>query len=239
MRLRLMAPSTKPDGDPRVLSQVLGTLMFDSTPPEGVRFEGFPRAMAKGQRLSLKVRAVDRESGIAKVNFFLGELKDGKLPEALPPGIKATPGRDGDEVWSAEVPVPDKAGEISIIAQVINGVGLVALADTKIELTDPPAPTGKLKGKVVEGGRPQPNLAVTIKAKGNKPMPVDPKNPLAKEQDTWTATTNDKGEFTVDDLPPGNYEVSATSKSVASRKARKTVEVKAKATAEIELSLTP
>jgi hypothetical protein len=235
VRVRVMMPGLKPGDDPRMVAEVKGKIMFDSTPPEIVKFGEFPKAVVKGQRLPLRVQAKDGESGIVQVNFFLGELKDGKLPEGLSP-IKAASPKEGDEnYWTAEIPAPDKKGEINIIARATNGVGLVALADTKVELTDPPPATGGIKGKVTEGdnNRLQPNLTVTLKSKA-------PKDPAKKQQDTWTATTDAKGEFVFDDLPPGEYVASAVKGTgSAKRQGSKTVEVKAKKTVEVEVKVGP
>jgi hypothetical protein len=211
--------------------QVNGKVWFDNTPPEAITFGEFPKVLAKGQKMPVSVTASDVESNVVKVNFYLAELKEGKLADGLP-AIPARRGKDG--AWIAEVPVPEKKGDFTIVAQVFNGVGLVAVADTKVEVAEPAPPTGNIKGKIVDNGRPQPQLEVTLRAKN----PKDPKDPTKKEE-SFTTTTDDKGAYTFEKVPPGEYVVSAVSKSIKTHVAKKTIDVKPDKTVDADLNLAP
>lgn len=192
---------------------------LDATGPTGLRFRNLPRTTLKGKALTLTADAVDAESGVSRVVFYLGEPPpDGK---SLPPGkavvgvrgvppsaraeAKAAPPPSDDTspaVYSGTLLMPDQKGPVVVGARFTNRVGITEEVTAEVTLIDPPT-TGNLKGRVTQGAaeRGQPGLEVVLKEEDAK---ADAK-PIA------SAKTNDKGEFTMTGLKPGNY-VASTSK---------------------------
>ncbi len=165
-------------------------LVLDDTAPEGGRFVQLPTRHVKGTLLTLKAKAEDPETSIKQAVFFVGEpAPDGKLPD-----LKAKGSFDKKEgLWTAKVPIPDKTGVIQIGVQFENETGVAATETQKIELIDPPAPTGTISGVVELGGRGQAKLVVSLRDADGKEKGSD--------------VTNEKGEFKFENVAPGTYRV--------------------------------
>jgi hypothetical protein len=185
--------------------------------------------------ITVKAEGADRESGIADVLFFWGRPVEGKFPANTQP----VRGAQDDEKapWSAIMPLGDeKKGSVDLTAQFTNGVGLVTFTTVTVEIVEPPPPMnpndpanaekkkgpGKIVGKVVEGGRPQPGLVVTLS--DDKGMPK------------LTTKTGEGGVFEFPKLEPGTYKLSST-KEISKTKGETTVTVQNDATTPATIEL--
>src|SRR5207245_960028 len=163
--------------------------------------------------------------GIKEVLFFQGEPVNGRRPENVKPE-HAMNLDDKKTQWGARLPLALEArGSMRITAEFVNGVDLSSFKTISLEFTDPsttPAAkaVGSIEGSVAEGARAIPNLEVKLSdAKGN----------FLK-----SAMTDDAGKFTIADLAPGTYQVSAQNDN---RAGQKTVIVTAGKSASVALSL--
>jgi hypothetical protein len=177
---------------------VLATIILDGTPPEDLRFVGWPRQLEKGSALLLQATGRDDESEISKVVFFMGPPVDGKMPPKVieSPGMKVVPTR---AVWVGELPIPTaKPGKFEVSVQFTNGAGLAAVDTVVIELVEPKkgGKTGTtVKGKVFQGELSPPNVAVTL---------VDDKGVIKA-----TTKTDKAGSYVIEGVAPGTYRVVA------------------------------
>lgn len=217
---------------------VTGHLVFDDTPPELVRFpdaKGFPRELARGERLRVEAAGEDLESDISEVAFFVGKPvknKEGKLePPPNTEPVKGAPAADKKGWWFAMLPGFERTGVVHLTAQFVNGAGQSAFESIEIRLVDPGAAGAgkklfKISGQVVEGGRAQPGLDVVLKDDKGAPKAAtktgkDPKNP---------------GGFTFENVPPGVYSVSSA-KVGSNTKGEAPVTVEAADVKDVEISL--
>lgn len=170
----------------------------------------------KAKPMAFKVNLEEPESRVTKVVFYVGKPDaDGKLPPGLP-SVEAEPlpkaartEKDGSgDIWFSEfVPVPtDKVGFAYLTVVATNAVQLEEMKTIRVELVEPeptqeekdkaandPNKPGKIWGKIVLAGRPQPKTTVLLLAADGKP--------------TATAQTNDKGEYMFTNVKPGTYSV--------------------------------
>ncbi|HEX5270387.1 MAG TPA: carboxypeptidase-like regulatory domain-containing protein, partial [Gemmataceae bacterium] len=218
--------------------ETVAPVMLDATPPSILKgsgpdadrlIAGVPPRLVKGRPLPVVARVKEPPSGVRSVAFVTDKLvPDPKTPGALviPEGAARVPGKhrekedkDGVQTWEAvlaEVPT-DKKGKVEVVVEVVSNAGLKDLGRFEVALVDAPpaaagATTGSIKGRVLEGGRAQPDMLVILKDVGGN-IKAD-------------ATTNDAGEYEFKDLPPGPYVVSSA-KSKSATKGDKTVQVKA------------
>ena len=181
-------------------------LTVDATAPEDVKFLKLPAQHIKGTPLPVTAALQDLDTKVVKAVFFLGELQeDGKLPEG--PKVVATRAIDpktnlpSPADWVGLVPLPpEKRGEITIGVAVTDEVGNTTTETQKVELVDPPAPTGTIVGKVVIGERAQPGLTVTLADGEGKP-----------KGETKTDTF---GKFKFEKVAPGAYTLKTTKTDV-------------------------
>src|SRR5262249_53256874 len=162
------------------------TITFDATPPERIVFRDVPPKLIKGSPLPVKALVYDPDSPIVRGVFFVGLLKDGKLPPDVKP-VDARKLNAEDEIWAAELPLPKDQKSVDIRAQFTNAAGQTATQSVKVELVDPMGPVGTIKGKVVENDRTQPGLEVALS---------DGKEIKA------TVKTDPKGEFSFENVKP-------------------------------------
>jgi hypothetical protein len=202
------------------------TIAFDDTAPEGVRFGRLGKAL-RNRVLDMAAFADDPESRVVRALFFHGEppTADGKPAPGGRVVVATPPARDGDP-FTGELPLPDRVGRVAIGVRFINAVGLASDLTDEIEVVETPKPTtGDIKVKVVQGSddRPQPTLTVQV---------LDEK----KATTVKTGATDDKGEVTIKDLPPGKYVV-FSNKPQDYAKAEKPVTVEVGKTTDVTLSL--
>jgi hypothetical protein len=228
LRLRLLDPQGTEVAVRR------GEITLDDTPPEGLRL-GLPsKPPVRGLPLKVTATGADPESGVREVLFFVGDppTADGK---PAPGGrVAIAPPAAAGAPYAAELPMPNQTGPVKVGVRFTNAVGLSADKTAEVELVDPSAaggggtkPTvGKIKGKVVQGSeeRPQPGLRVQLR---------DEKGTAVVK----TTDTNAKGEFTFEDVAPGNYNVYSVKPTDANAKALKPVTVKAGETTNVTLAL--
>jgi hypothetical protein len=193
--------------------QVRKTIVLDDTEPENVRFEKLAAEATRGKVLPVRASAIDDESGIRDVIFFLGQVQpDGKLP----PGTATVPGErvktKGGVVWTAELKVPkNQKDPMNVSVRFTNGVGLSTTETVALDAIDPPAVKPKAKaakkasitGTVTEGDRPQVGIKVDLLSGGK----------TLKQY-----TTKAGGAFEFKDLEAGDYQVSAAKPGVANTK---------------------
>ena len=206
-----------------ICSATQGVVLGDG-PPRGVKLVNI--AKEASHHVPLPVRATVAESavGISKVLFFVGQPADGKPP----PDTPAVEGRplDADKtLWSAELPLDKKmTGPTNIGVQFVDAVGLSSFATASVKLTDAAAAgtLGSIRGTVIEGTRPQPNLEVVL---------VDEKG-AAKAK----ANTKDDGTFVFQNVKPGEY-VTSSDKPISLRKGAAEVTVETGKTASVTIQL--
>lgn len=171
------------------------SFVLDDTPPEEVSIDKLPEKHVRTLPLPVRVFAGDPESGISKVAVFLGKpMPDGKLPDGIVMVAAAKPTGEGG-AWVAQVPLPpDKKGAVDLTAVATNGVGITAVQTQIVQLLDPPQ-GGTIKGVVSFGGKAQAGIKVTLFNGGG--------------METDFATTDAKGNFTMNNVLPGPYKVYA------------------------------
>ncbi|MFL5329488.1 MAG: hypothetical protein ACJ8C4_11290 [Gemmataceae bacterium] len=197
----LAATLTTPDNK---LLEAQGLLVLDDTPPKG-DFDvevGKPMTVERGQLLSLRAVGEDPDSGITRVEFFVGAEPpvagpDGKFPaepkpvlaEAIAPQVSGAPPR----IFAAKLLIPDSKLPVPVYVRFTNGVGLTTVKRVDVAIVDPPIPLGSIKGQVYYGEVLQKGLTVTLYTSG-------PKWDVVK-----TTVIDAEGNFVFASLPPGDY----------------------------------
>lgn len=198
-------------------------VVFEGGPPKGSRFVDLPAAAPAGKPLVLKVAAARCPSGIDQVKLVMGKPVDGKLP----PGAKlvaAEQETDSDGTWAATLNMPKSTEEaVEVSAQLTSRAGMVEWITTKLSLGSADmADAGSVRGKVLEGPRPQAGLEVLLK---------DDKGAVKAK-----TTTGDDGTFGFGGVKPGKY-TAASSKPVSGRKGAASVDVAPQQQAEVTVEL--
>ena len=196
--------------------------------PGNVQIIQAPKQAVKGAPITLQALGFDNQTGIQQVQFFFGKPADGQLPPKTAT-IAATPTSDDGNVWTAQVPIPETAaGPTDISVQFTNKAGLSSFATTTVQVVDKLVPqTGKIVGRLMEGPRPQPGLMVLL---------ADENAKIEKGMKGREVKTDTDGTFTFDDVPPGNYVLTAE-KETSGRKAQQKVAVKPGAVVKVTLEL--
>jgi Carboxypeptidase regulatory-like domain len=183
------------DAGGKELSQAGQGILIDDSPPIA-RIAPTPAQVKKGTALQVQAQAADPESGVAQVVFFFGRPDKGEIPLSAP-RFKAAPANREATQWSATLPIPaDHKGALAISIQVINHAGMATIDTVTLEVTDrEPGKTGlgEIRGKVVEGPRPQPNLTVILTDERGKEL-------------ARTRTQAD-GSYVFAQVAPGRYRV--------------------------------
>jgi hypothetical protein len=194
-----------------------------------------PGYLYKGESLEIKVKTNDEESGIRKVQFFLGKpvLKGNK--EEMPGNAFETRITDGGKAgtWTAEVPVETvKAALIDITVQATNGAGLTASDTITIRLKDAKE-GGKgakkggatITGMVVVSDRPQPGAQVFLSdekgAVKAKTTALTEEGVAKQEEEIKKSKSKKKagkiGSFEFLEVPPGTYTITAANPALMLR----------------------
>jgi hypothetical protein len=197
-------------------------VVFDNSPPVAARFVRPPMTAVKGTLLSLQTTAWDDLSGITSVKYFVGPAVDDKPPPTAKL-IDAKPSIADNSIWIADLPLPAELGPCTITAVFTNGAGLTTLAMTSVDIkAESRALQGNIQGVVLEGNRPQPALEVILLH--------------AKGGEVARTTTTASGVFAFEQLPPGEYQLTAF-KAASQRKAASNAKVQAGQTANVTLKL--
>ena len=223
LRLRLLDKNFDEVKPP---APVFTDVVFDKTAPNITSFSVSSKEVIRGKPVTVQATAVDPESGVKSVLFFLGEppLPDGKLaPNSRV--IPATPPKEPGGPYTATVTLPD-AKRLNIGVRVTNPLGMFADKVEELEPADPPEPKkfGAIKGMVVQGPDERPQKKLTVRL-------LDPKGVELKVK-----VTDDKGEFAFEDLLPGKYFVTSAVPSDRTT-AYKEVTVEIGKTEEVKLAL--
>jgi hypothetical protein len=151
------------------------------------------------------------DSTIKHVVFFVGKLlpKDVIAPEAIK--IEGVNFPAGSRSWVAQLPIQtDKPGTFEVGVQATNGAGLVTSKTITLRLVDGPKGAeggvvgAKIIGKVVVGGRPQPDVPVVL---------GDPNKGEVK----GFTKTNAAGEFVFEKIMPGVYSLTSSKAALGLR----------------------
>jgi hypothetical protein len=219
LQLRLL------DADGRELARALQRVTVSDSGPDRVRLIEVPRKAQRGTELTLKAVGRDEQAGIKEVLFFVGRPMDKKLP----PGTTPVPGQPldaGRTTWSAKLPLPgERKGPTEVSVQFINRAGLSTFDTATLELTETdPAKTGpgKIRGRVLEGPRPQGGLHVVLTDEKNK-------------EKARTKTAAD-GTFEFPAVEPGRYRVWAF-KPESQRRGMEPATVEANKTTNVQIAL--
>jgi Carboxypeptidase regulatory-like domain len=177
------------------IAQSRQALVIDDSPPIA-HIAPTPAQVKKGTVLQVQAQGADPESGVAQVVFFYGKPDKGEIPTTAP-RFKAVPANRELTQWSAALQVPaDHKGPLAVSVQVVNHAGMASIDTVMLEVTDrEPGKTGlgEIRGKVIEGPRPQPNLTVILTDERGKEI-------------ARTRTQAD-GSYVFQQLAPGRYRV--------------------------------
>jgi hypothetical protein len=219
LRVRLL------NADGREIARALERVTVSDSGPDRVRLIEVPRKAQRGTELVLKAVGRDDEAGIKEVLFFVGRPVDKKLP----PNTTPVPGQAldaGRTTWAGKLPLPaDRKGPTDVSVQFINRAGLSTFDTATLELTETdPAKTGpgKIRGRVLEGPRPQSGLHVVLTDEKNK-------------EKTRTKTAED-GTFEFPAVEPGRYRVWAF-KPESQRRGMQPAVVEANKTTNVQIPL--
>ena len=179
--------------DGKLFAEVQQSLIIDDSAPIA-RIAPTPAQVQKGTVLQVKAEGVDPETGVAQVVFFYGKPDKGEIPPTAL-RVKAVPANLEGTQWSAALQIPvDHKGPLAISVQVVNHAGMASIDTVTLEVTDrEPGKTGlgEIRGKVVEGPRPQPNLIVILTDERGKEI-------------ARTRTLAD-GSYVFEQVTPGRY----------------------------------
>jgi hypothetical protein len=154
-----------------------------------------------GQTFTALATSDDAVATVDRVVFFVGKPgPDGKLPvdPAPVPGVPAE-AKNTKNLWTGDFFVPSAQKDfIEVSVQFIKKNKLVAVKTARVAIGPAVAaggPMGKssITGLVVQGGRPQPNVLMTLRDTAGVVRA--------------TTRSNAKGEYQFRDLDPGSYRI--------------------------------
>ena len=189
--------------------------------------------------MPVRVKATDAESGIVKVNFYLAELKEGKLADG-PLARHPRQERQGQAILGGRGASAREKGRFHD-----RRPGVQWRSDWSPWLTTRwkwpnlcARRQGNLKGKVTQGTIPQPSLDVTLTAK-NPPLARQEHHASCEARHLYGHDRRQEVRICFEKVPPGEYIVSAVHKTFKDRRARKTILTsKPTKTVEADLDLT-
>lgn len=196
------------DAQGQIIRTVLQPVALNDRKPQKVQFVNLPGQAKRSVPLPLRASGVDEITGVTKVTFFLGSPGP---DDTVPPNavtVNAKPLEGSKTTWAARLAVPEgQKGVVPVGVVFENATGMRQSAAGEVELIDgDPVTPGRIKGVVMEGSIPQPNLEVVLRD--------------AKSAEKGKGKTRDDGTFAFEDLAPGAYTLSV-SKSSTNRKGEK------------------
>jgi hypothetical protein len=193
--------------DLRELNARPSDTIFDSSPPDGVKFIDSPKEAKRGDKLKLRAKVNERESGIKACNFYV-LLDEGQENVNIPPK-PGTLVAGTDDTYELQIEIePASKANVWYGVKFVNNVDMTSKLESHgIRIVEPmpiakdgEAGTIALKGKVVDGaGRAQPKLSVALFDLSAK----DAKEPIA----TTKTGTKPAGLFSFDEVKPGKYKL--------------------------------
>jgi len=208
------------DENHNIKAKTKADVIIDLTPPEILVLQGNIKTVNPGSVLNIKIDAKDRDSGIMKVEAFVGQLEG----EKLIPGYLFKKDNIFDNQWNLDYLIPPDANKgFKMTITATNGAGKVksVVLPYDIKVFQKPT-TGEINGIVKEGDRPQVGIQVKIYDAKNKSIKV--------------VISGEDGKFNFPELAPGNYKISVQKESTG-RQATKDVNVKAGDKLELILNL--
>lgn len=174
-----------------VIDEAWQPIIIDDSAPRSVRFTTSPTLAQVSKPTTFAATAFDGETGIAQMQMFVGE----PFNNGPPKDAKLVPmelGQDG--YYSGQLTLADLGRNyVTVIAT--NGVGIQAFQTTTVHVLEQlPPPMATIRGNVLEAGRPQPGLTVTLSGADGKAIK--------------TSQTSPSGEYVFGQLKPGAYKLS-------------------------------
>lgn len=217
-RRRVELQMLDPYGD--VIDEAWQPIILDDSAPRSVRFTTSPTLAQVGKPTTFAATAFDGETGIAQMQMFVGE----PFNNAPPKDAKLVPlelGADG--YYSGQLTLSELGRNfVTVIAT--NGVGIQAFQTTAVHVLEQlPPPMATIRGSVLEAGRPQPGLTVTLAGADGKAIK--------------TSQTSPSGEYVFGQLKPGSYKLSVV-KAASNSDAEATAVGQPDQTTTVDLNLT-
>ncbi|TWT38384.1 carboxypeptidase-like regulatory domain-containing protein [Blastopirellula retiformator] len=208
------------DADGDVIDEAWQSIVIDDTPPRSVRFTTNPALVQAKKPATFVATAFDGETGVSQMQLFVGEPFDNAIPKDAKP-VPMVLGKDGN--FSAQLTLND-LGRNNVTVIATNGVGIQAFKTTSVVVVDQlPPPMATIRGTVLEAGRPQPGLTVTLSGADGKAIK--------------TSETSPEGDYVFGQLKPGAYKLSVE-KAAAARNAKADAVGKPDQTTTVDLNLT-
>lgn len=203
-------------------------LLIDDQQPQNNAILKFPEFARSGSFIDFLFVCTPPESGISEVFAFIGEVKDGKLPEGQIPiklQLVQEPHNGPDsgliqnsnqQYWTGRIRIPENQN-----TQVVSQLTVQAKSGSGVTITlQKPFQTvkadfvelGAISGTVLLGDRSQPSLPVVLRKLDKNRTEVQ------------RTTTNSQGQFAISSVPPGDYGI-FTARSIDQTSAQAEVHV--------------
>lgn len=187
-------------------------LLLDDLPPQDVVLGPLPLAIRKGTpTLEVQASVVPPVSGVKEVTFFVGKPADLDKVQAAGLIARARPEDSGRRMWSAHLELPASlSGKLDVTVRCVSGAGLASFDTATIDVAEPRGNAkasetklsnepGGIRGTVIQGGLPQPNLSVVLKDE--------------KGAEVARTKTAKDGSYEFETLTPGKYRVSSSNEA--------------------------
>jgi hypothetical protein len=190
------------DAGGAVLASAMQSIMISDAPPNAPQFVEPPTRAWRAAPLPLVARGSDPLTPVREVVFFVGQPANGHRPDNVAM-VTARPRNTDRTLWAGELPLPpDKLGPLPVTVQVTNGLGLSTYntITVMLEEQDPQASqAGEIRGRVVEGDRPQAGLEVLLSNAQGTPQ--------------GKTLTGADGRFLLSGVAPGSYRLTCVKSS--------------------------
>jgi hypothetical protein len=206
-----------------LLAEATRPVSLERRPTSSIVILGVPDEARKGSTLAVQALADTPISGVAAVDFFLGPPPPGgklDLSTKLFPARQRAAGGP----WTGSLTLPEAAGPAEVGVRFLSRAGLAGYGSASLRLLDSdPIRGGRVTGRVVEGERPQPGLAVDL---------LDSSGATVS-----TVTSGPGGRFAFESVRPGKYKARSAKGDSGTRAESDAFEVKPGGGVEIALEL--